>query len=168
VRENVHIDALAATIASVVAMAGDTVLVPKNAMMMVHNRWMMVIGHAQDRSKTADEQDKIRRSIIEAYVGATGSRLRVRKVSELMDNETWLTAQWCADYGLCDEVVAEKEIAASISDAELFQRYKNTPKELLEALKNAKKGDLSQEERQKLIAESKKNIEQIDKLIGGL
>lgn len=85
-----------------------------------------------------------------------------------MDNETWLTAQECADYGLCDEVVAEKEIAASISDAELFQRYKNTPKELLEALKNAKKGDLSQEERQKLIAESKKNIEQIDKLIGGL
>jgi len=165
---NVHIDGLAASIASVVAMAGDTVFMPKNAMMMVHNPWMLVIGNAQDLRKTADDLDKIRESIIEAYLSKAGSRLSVEKISELMDNETWLTAQECADYGLCDEVVAEKEIAASISDAELFQRYKNTPKELLEALKNAKKGDLSQEERQKLIAESKKNIEQIDKLIGGL
>lgn len=168
IRVNVHIDGLAASIASVVAMAGDTVFMPKNAMMMVHNPWMLVIGNAQDLRKTADDLDKIRESIIEAYLSKAGSRLSVEKISELMDNETWLTAQECADYGLCDEVVAEKEIAASISDAELFQRYKNTPKELLEALKNAKKGDLSQEERQKLIAESKKNIEQIDKLIGGL
>ncbi|PRX39515.1 ATP-dependent Clp protease protease subunit [Planifilum fimeticola] len=165
---NIHIDGLAASIASVVAMAGDTIFMPKNAMMMVHNPWMLAIGNAQDLRKMADDLDKIRESIIEAYLSKAGSRLSLEKISELMDNETWLTAQECADYGLCDEVVEAKGIAASIADTELFHRYKNTPKELLEALQSAKKSGLSQEERQKLIVESKKNIEQIDKLIGGL
>src|SRR5690606_3155617 len=119
-RVNVHIDGLAASIASVVAMAGATVFMPQTAMRMVHDPWMLVIGNAQDLRKTADDLDKIRDSIIEAYLSTAGSRLSVEKISELMDNETWLTAQECADYGLCDEVVAEKEIAASISDAELF------------------------------------------------
>ena len=167
-RVNVYIDGLAASIASVVAMAGDTVFMPKNAMMMVHNPWALAIGNAQDLRKMADDLDKIRETIIEAYLSKAGRKLSAEKISELMDNETWMTAQECADYGLCDEVLEAKEIAASIADTELFQRYKNVPKELIEALKNAKKGDLSLEERQKLIAESKENIEQINKLIGGL
>lgn len=109
---NVHIDGIAASIASVIAMAGDTVTIPANAMIMVHNPWTFGLGNANDFRKLADDLDKIGESIVAAYQGKTG--LDEDKIKELMDAETWLTAKEAVEYGFADKIEEEKQIAASI------------------------------------------------------
>ncbi|BDR82549.1 head maturation protease, ClpP-related [Clostridium tetani] len=148
---NIYVDGVAASIASVIAMAGDTIFMPKNSMMMIHNPWTFAWGNANELRKQADDLDKIRESLIEAYLSKAGDKLSKETLIEIMDNETWLTAQECYDYGLCDELVEEKEIAASIS-TELFTKYKNTPRELLnktlkqkEPIKNTEKIEKDEE-----------------------
>ena len=126
--KNVYIDGLAASIASVVVMAGDTIFMPKNAMMMIHNPWTWGIGNAAEFRKLAEDLDKIRESLIAAYEGR--SALTRDEIIEIMDSETWLTADECLEYSFCDVVEKEKQMAASI-DKTLLMRYKNTPGELL-------------------------------------
>lgn len=164
---NVHVDGVAASIASVIAMAADKVLMPRNAMMMVHNPWTYAMGNAQDLRKQADDLDKIKESLVEAYLSKTGEHLSREKLAEIMDNETWLTAQECFDYGLCDEIVEAKEIAAS-ANTELLNMYKNVPESLKNALKKPENTPIPDEERQKMIAESKQNLEKISNILGGL
>lgn len=134
---NVYIDGLAASIASVIAMAGDTVYMPSNAMMMIHNAWMFAVGDYNDLREAADNLEKINTSIKQSYMDRTKGNITEEDLTKLMDDETWLSAQECFDYGLCDEVEEEKEIAASI-DTKMLTRYKNTPRELLSKAKGPK------------------------------
>jgi ATP-dependent Clp protease protease subunit len=67
--KNVYIDGLAASIASVIAMAGNTIFMPKNSMMMIHNPWTIGMGNASEFRKLAEDLDKIRESLIAAYEG---------------------------------------------------------------------------------------------------
>lgn len=132
-RVNVYIDGLAASAASVVAMAGDTVYMPRNAMMMVHNPWTIAIGNAEEFRKLADDLDKIRESIINAYEEKTG--LERDKIVELLDAETWLTADEAFELGFIDEIEHEKEVAASLKWGTLIvnglkmdlSKYNNQP-----------------------------------------
>ena len=126
--KNIYIDGLAASIASVIAMAGNTIFMPKNAMMMIHNPWTVGMGNADEFRKLAEDLDKIRESLIAAYEGH--SALTRDEIIEIMDAETWLTASECEEYGFCDVVGEEKNMAASI-DKDVLARYKNTPKELI-------------------------------------
>ncbi len=127
--KKIYIDGLAASIASVIAMAGNTIFMPKNAMMMIHNPWTIGMGNAKDFRKLAEDLDKIRESLIAAYEGH--SVLTRDEIIEIMDSETWLTATECEEYGFCDVVEEEKTLAASI-DKDILVRYKNTPRELIE------------------------------------
>lgn len=126
--KNVYIDGLAASIASVIAMAGSTIFMPKNSMMMIHNPWTVGMGNASDFRKLAEDLDKIRESLISAYEDR--SALNKEEIIDIMDKETWLTASECEEYGFCDVVEEEKNIAASI-DKEILDRYRNTPKGLI-------------------------------------
>lgn len=131
--KTVYIDGLAASIASVIAMAGDKVIMPKNAMMMVHKCWTIALGNADDMRKIADDLDKIDESIIAAYVEKTG--LETDDVIELMTDETWMTAQDALDYGFADEIEESKQVAASMKNGLLLingqemdvSRFKNVP-----------------------------------------
>lgn len=126
--KNVYIDGLAASIASVIAMAGDTIYMPKNAMMMIHNPWTFGIGNAADFRRLAEDLDKIRESLIAAYEGH--SALTRDEIIAIMDEETWLPADDCIEYGFCDEIEEAKQVAACLNK-DILGRYKNTPKELL-------------------------------------
>lgn len=130
--KNVYIDGLAASISSVIAMAGDTIYMPKNAMMMIHNPWTFGLGNAAEFRKLAEDLDKIREGLIVAY--EERSALTRDEIIELMDDETWLTADECFEYGFCDVAEKEKQMAACI-DKTLLMKYRNTPKELLSRLK---------------------------------
>ena len=110
----VYIDGLAASAASVVAMAGDTVVMPTNAMMMVHNPWTIALGNATEFRKLADDLDTIRESMIAAYTEKTA--LGRDEIIALLDAETWLTAEDAVEKGFADEVAAEKKVAASLRD----------------------------------------------------
>lgn len=112
--KTVYIDGFACSIASVIAMAGDTVVMPKNSLMMIHNMWMGVEGNAVELRKAADDLDVINAAGRQAYLQKSAGNLSEETLAQMMDEETWLTAEQCIQYGLADQF-AEKE--ADMSNA---------------------------------------------------
>ena len=90
--KTVYIDGFACSVASVIAMAGDTVVMPKNALMMIHNMWMCAAGNASELRKAADDLDTINEAGRSAYLEKAGGRLDAEKLAEMMDSETWLSS----------------------------------------------------------------------------
>ena len=106
--KTVYVDGFACSIASVIAMAGDEVVMPRNALMMIHNMWMGVFGNAAELRKAADDLDVINTAGRGAYLEKAGDRLDEATLVSMMDAETWLTAEQCIQYGLADRY-AEKD-----------------------------------------------------------
>ena len=105
----VKIDGIAASAASVIAMAGTEVLMAPTALMMVHNPLTVAIGDSEEMQKAIAMLDEVKESIINAYEIKTGlSRV---KLSHLMDAETWLSAHKAVEYGFADGLLS-KEAAA--------------------------------------------------------
>ena len=100
----VHVDGFACSIASVIAMAGDRVIMPPNTMMMIHNMWMVAYGNAAELRKAADDLDTINTAGMQAYLQKAGDKLDADSLREMMDAETWLTAEDCIRLGLADEL----------------------------------------------------------------
>lgn len=98
----VYVDGFACSIASVIAMAGDEVVMPRNTMMMIHNMWMGAVGNAAQLRKAAEDLDVINAAGRQAYLEKAGDKLDEAKLTAMMDAETWLTAQQCMDLGLAD------------------------------------------------------------------
>ena len=102
-----YVDGFACSIASVIPMAADKVVMSDTSMMMIHNPWTITWGNAQQIRKEADDLDKIRDGcIIPAYKNR--AKLSDEKLIELLDAETYLTAEECLEYGLCDEILESK------------------------------------------------------------
>lgn len=112
--KTVYVDGFACSIASVIAMAGDTVVMPRNALMMIHNMGMGVWGNAAELRKAADDLDTINQAGMAAYLSKAGDKLDAEKLKEMYDAETWLTAEQCIELGLADQY-AEKD--ADMSNA---------------------------------------------------
>ena len=102
--KTVYIDGFACSIASVIAMAGDEIVMPRNALMMIHNMWMGAVGNAAELRKAADDLDVINAAGRGAYLAKSGDKLPEEKLVEMMDAETWLTAEDCIAYGLADRL----------------------------------------------------------------
>ena len=118
--KTVFIDGFACSIASVIAMAGDEVVMPRNALMMIHNMWMGVIGNAAELRKAADDLDVINAAGRQAYLLKAGDKLSEEKLAEMMDAETWLTAADCIALGLADRF-ADEDVDMSAA-GEILQR----------------------------------------------
>lgn len=99
----VKIDGLAASAASVIAMAGDTVLMSPVAMMMIHNPATIAFGDHAEMQKAIDMLEQVKESIINAYVLKTGQSRA--KLSHLMDAETWMDANKAVELGFADEIL---------------------------------------------------------------
>jgi len=108
---NVVVDGLAASIASLVAVAGDRVTMPRNAMMMVHNPWTMGIGDAIEFRHLANTLDVVRESMIAAYQSKT--KMERGALMQLLNAETWMTAVQAVELGFADEVEEAKSVMAS-------------------------------------------------------
>ena len=102
----VKIDGIAASAASVIAMAGDTVLVSPVSMMMIHNPATIAWGDSAEMQKAIAMLDEVKESIINAYEIKTG--LDRKKLSKLMDAETWMDANSAVEYGFADEIMRRK------------------------------------------------------------
>ena len=113
-RKTVYVDGIAASIASVIAMAGDRVIMPENAMMMIHKAWTLAIGNADDLAKMAAEMTKLDGVIAGVYAAKTGRD--AGDILGAMAEETWFTATEALEYGLCDEIEAGKAVAASMNE----------------------------------------------------
>lgn len=129
--KNVYIDGMAASIASVIAIAGDKVSMPDNSMMMIHNVWSYCVGNAARMRKAAEDIDKYNDNIKTIYLQRTKGKISPEKLTELMDNETWLSAKECLEYGFCDEVTEAIKMSACIKNQVLLA-YNHVPEIFLQ------------------------------------
>lgn len=120
-RKIVSIEGLAASMASVIAMAGDEIHMPENAFMMIHNPWSLAIGDAETMRKEADLLDKVRSTLVAAYARrCPGGEAQIEA---WMDAETWFTGAEALEAGLCDMVTAAQRMAASDRLPEWMERF---------------------------------------------
>jgi len=145
--KTVYIDGFACSIASVIAMAGDEIVMPRNAMMMVHNMWTVAIGNAAELRKAADDLDIINNAGRQAYLEKAGDKLDEAFLAEMMNSETWLTAEDCLAFGLCDRIGETVK-----TDEEVVQRTEESIQEriafqktLLSTLKGLTEGEIEEE-----------------------
>lgn len=132
---NVTVDGFACSVASVIAMAGDTISMPRNAVMMIHNMWTWTAGNANELREVADTLDKLMASNRTIYLDKAGEKLTEDKLIEMLDAETYLSAEECLEYGLCDQILdhaQSKPPAVKDNDMEGYVAYK---KNLLRQLK---------------------------------
>lgn len=124
----VKIDGLAASAASVIAMAGTKVLMAPTAMMMIHNPATIAMGDHTDMEKAIKMLDEVKESIINAYeIKTTLSRA---KLSHLMDAETWMNANKAVELGFADDILTDEKTVDVVIPAYAFSR-KNVQAALL-------------------------------------
>jgi ATP-dependent Clp protease protease subunit len=116
----VYVDGLAASIASVIAMAGKVVL-PENAMLMIHNASGVAMGTAEDMLAMAAALEKINASLVTVYTAKTGKD--ADEIAALMAAETWMTAAEAKEMGFADEIIEPVRAAASFD----VSRFQNAP-----------------------------------------
>ena len=109
-RVRVEVMGLAASAASVVAMAGNEIAIAENGFLMIHNAWVLAIGNRHDLIEGAAVLAKIDGALARTY--ANQSKLGVRTIGQMMDDETWLTAQEAKDKGFATEILKPQGDAA--------------------------------------------------------
>lgn len=122
----VKIDGLAASAASFIAMAGDTIEIAEGAFVMVHDAYGIAFGRAEDMRAYADLLDTVNATIRDVYVGRT--KQSDDKVKKWMKDETWFTAKEAVSNGFADSMTENLKVAASVADPSL---YKHLPSALL-------------------------------------
>lgn len=123
----VWVDGIAASAASYVAMAGDTIVMPENAFLMIHDPSGLVMGTAEDMRATAEALDKVKGSLIQGYAAKSGKA--DDEIATLMAAETWLDAKDALDLGFIDRMAEPVKLAASFDVA----RFRNAPPEVVDA-----------------------------------
>lgn len=125
-QKTVYIDGLAGSIASVLAMVGDKIVMPSNSYLMIHNAWSSTSGNASDMRKMADTLDKISEGILNVYQEKLADGVDINSIKQLMDEETWLTGTDASKYFNIELVEANKAVAYCGD----ILNYKNIPDEV--------------------------------------
>lgn len=125
----VKIDGLAGSIASVIAMAGDMVVMPATAQLMIHDPHVLAKGNSTLMRKVANILDEIRDSLLAAYVAKTGQP--EDDIKQMMADETWMGAARAKELGFVDEQTQEEtDIAARIAAQFDLSMFNNVPSSL--------------------------------------
>jgi ATP-dependent Clp endopeptidase proteolytic subunit ClpP len=123
---NVEIEGLAASMASIIMLAGDNITASENSLIMVHNPSIGIQGESKDLTKKAELLDKIKDQMVGIYTAKTG--MNEKDVIQMMDSETWLTAEEALQVGLITNVGESIKVAA-VSKTEIFN---NAPEWVME------------------------------------
>lgn len=138
--KTVYVDGLAASIASVIMMAGDEIVMPKNATVMIHKpsaSYFFTTKNADDLRKDAESLDTCQEAIMQTYM--TKAKVDKEEIEQKVNDETWLTGEEAAE--LFDIKVEEENDAVACAGSSMFFCYKNVPTSLTAQGKNAKKKD---------------------------
>ncbi|SQC57677.1 ATP-dependent Clp protease proteolytic subunit [Listeria newyorkensis] len=162
---NAYVDALAASIASVITASCDVVYMYSNSMQMIHHPWMGCRGNAKDFRKTADDLDAIAQASIITYLNKSNGKLNEEQIVEVMDNESWISAIQAQEYGLCDIILGENQIAAALS-TDLFEKYQNVPEQFRQVIQNNQQ--VITEERVQMAEQAKQSKQYINEILGGI
>lgn len=123
----IRIDGLAASAASLIAMAGDTVIMPENTMMMIHKLNTDLVGDADDLRAAADMMDNMEDGIIAAYAAKSGHS--EEEILDMMEMETWFSAADAVSAGFAD-VVEEAVRVEALRRSKVFAKFRNVPGKL--------------------------------------
>lgn len=121
-KKTVYIDGFACSVAAVIALAGDKVVMPKNTMMFIHNVQNGAFGNPKQLRKAADDLDVILTGNRQAFLEKSNGKISEETLMQLLEAETWLTAAQCLEYGFADELV-ERE--ADMSGAQQMLQKMN-------------------------------------------
>lgn len=123
----VYIDGLAASMASVIAMVGNPVIMPENTMLMIHKPWGFAGGDADDMRDYADLLDKVESVLIPAYAAKTGKSHD--EIAAMLEDETWLTGEECLAQGFADQVTPSLQAMACIHSKRI-EEFEKMPKSI--------------------------------------
>jgi len=123
----VHIDGLAASMASVIAMVGNPVIMPENTMMMIHKPWGFSGGDANDMRDYADLLDKVESVLIPAYAEKTGKS--TEEIAAMLEDETWMDGKKCLELGFADQVTTSLQAMACIQSKRI-EDFEKMPKSI--------------------------------------
>lgn len=160
-----HIDGLAASISSVIALASDEVRMSENAFLMIHDPWSIVIGNADTMREEADLLDKVGGVIAKTYIDKTGKD--AAEIKAMMTAETWMTADEAKENGFIDTIDKEEKdekakatlfdlsVFANVPDQLKESRPKPTARDLERILRDV--GGCTQKQAKKILAEGFKD-----------
>ena len=117
----VHIDGVAASIASVIALAGDEIIMPVNSYLMIHKAWTLAMGNSDELRAEADRLEQIEESIVATYVACSTDDVTEEKIKDLMAAETWLSPAEAAELFTAVTVSEDMQAAACISEMKYMQ-----------------------------------------------
>lgn len=131
--KTVHVDGLAGSIASVIALAGDKVIIPSNAYMMIHKPWSGLYGNSTELREMADTLDKIEEGILNVYKENLAENADIEVIKAMVNAETWLTGEEASKYF---NVQVSDSVEAVACASDYFNKYNKVPK-------NIKKDDMN-------------------------
>ncbi|MBE0185461.1 Clp protease ClpP [Bacillus sp. seq1] len=140
--KTVYVDGLAGSIASVIAMAGDKIVIPSNAFLMIHKPWSMSMGNSNDLRKMADDLDLIEEGILNVYSENIKDGVDMEEIKQMVNDETWLNGKEASKYFNID-VAEENKLVACTS--EYFKNYEKLPKQLREQTNQTKQDENTKE-----------------------
>lgn len=173
-KKNIIIEGVAASIASVIAMAGDKVSMFETAMFMVHKPWTFAVGTDRDMEKSADILKKLKETIVRAYM-SKAKDLSEKDINDLIDEESWMLAEEAKEWGFVDEIIKRNDeekvsdkadIDARIVDCrDMVERFKNVPQRIAALVRSAPPVAKEKTEIEKENAELKTNLDSANKTI---
>lgn len=118
-----YVDGFACSAASFILTGCDKVIMYSNTMQMLHNMWTWAIGNYKELRKAAEDLEQISIGNRQAYLEKSNGKMTEEQVIEILENETWLTAQQCLEFGLADEIVSEeKDLTEAQQIAQKFNK----------------------------------------------
>ena len=132
--KTVYIDGVAASIASVIALAGDKVIMNTGSSFMIHKPSSWIMGNANDMRKCADDLDVIQECIMQVYKDNLNEGIDIKDIENMVNAETWLTSEQAKEYFNIE--IQDNKAVACISD--MFDKYQHTPNYLKNVKENGK------------------------------
>lgn len=157
--KNVFVDGVAASSASLIAMAGDTITIPNTAELMIHNAWTIVMGNANDLRNIISALDKVDESMLNIYMENVNEGITSEQVQEMMDNTTWMNGSDASK--IFNNIKVKDMQVSACADSQYYSHYKNLPDILKSKNNNDNKNFVTKE-----YFDSK--ITEITKLISGI
>ena len=130
--KTVYVDGLAGSIASVIALAGDKVIIPSNAYMMIHKPWCGLHGNSTELRAMADTLDKIEEGILNVYNENLAENADIEVVKAMVNAETWLTGDEASKYF---NVNVSESVDAVACTSDYFNKYSKVPENISNDLK---------------------------------
>ena len=129
--KTVHIDGIAASAASIIAMAGAPIITPPGAQIMDHNPWTIAMGNANDLRKIADSLDVCGQGHVEVYLENAAEGVTEEQIKSMMDAETWMTGAQAAQ--VFKNIDVQGTMVAASLDSGFLSRYQHVPKTLVKS-----------------------------------